>query len=83
MDGQRWPTGLQQRLIGHKTLRYWQQAGGERTLFGVDHLTGKPILVIVEGEFNAMAISQTADDLLDVVSYGSESITDRTIAIRN
>lgn len=73
------PLALQQRLIGHERFRYWQQTGGERTVFGLDHLTGKSTLVIVEGEFNCVSISQAAGDLLDVVSYGSESISDRTI----
>lgn len=67
------PVALQYRLIEHKTLRYWQQAGGDRTIFGRNQLTGKAVLLIVEGELNAVSVWQAANDLLDVVSYGSES----------
>jgi hypothetical protein len=56
--------------------RYAQMPGGQPLLFGLealsDHLAE---LWLVEGEFNALALWQTARDLglgLDVLSFGSE-----------
>lgn len=76
MDRQR-PAALQYRLFGHEKMRYWQQAGGQRTLFGLDHAAGRPVLVIIEGEFNAISVWQAAHDLVDVISYGSENNIER------
>ena len=68
---------LQYRLIGHPELRYWQKAGGERTLFGVHLLKGRPALVVCEGELNAVSIWQVAGDQVDVVSFGPQSNVER------
>lgn len=76
MDRQR-PTALQYRLLGHETMRYWQQAGGQRTLYGLDHIAGRPVLLIIEGEINAISVWQAARDLVDVISFGSESNIER------
>lgn len=76
MDRQR-PTTLQYRLFGHEKMRYWQQAGGQRTLFGLDQIAGRSVLVIIEGEFNAISVWQAAHDLVDVISYGSENNIER------
>lgn len=79
MDRQR-PAALQYRLLSHETIRYWQQAGGQRTLFGLDHIAGRPVLVIIEGEFNAVSVWQAARDLVDVTSFGSENNIERACA---
>lgn len=63
---------LQYRLIGHATLRYWQKAGGERTLFGVDLVRGRSVLVLCEGELNALSVWQAAREWVDVVSFGPQ-----------
>jgi hypothetical protein len=64
---------LQYRLIDHPRLRYWQRAGGERTLFGLDLLAGRPALVVVEGELNALSLWQVVHERADVVSFGPQS----------
>jgi hypothetical protein len=64
---------LQYRLIEHPSLRYWQRAGGERTLFGLDLLAGRPALVAVEGELNAASLWQAIHERADVVSFGPQS----------
>jgi hypothetical protein len=64
---------LQFRLLDHPTLRYWQRAGGERTLFGLDLLAGRPALVAVEGELNAVSLWQVVHECADVVSFGPQS----------
>lgn len=71
---------LQYRFIGADIThgeRFGQKAGGERTLFGVDLLTSRPALIVVEGELNAVSIWQQASDLVDVVSFGPEDNIDR------
>ncbi len=68
---------LQYRLISHPELRYWQKAGGERTLFGVHLLKRQPALVVCEGELNAVSIWQVAGDQVDVVSFGPQSNVER------
>jgi hypothetical protein len=63
---------LQYRLIEHPSLRYWQRAGGQRTLFGLDRLAGRPALVVVEGELNAASLWQVVHECADVVSFGPQ-----------
>jgi hypothetical protein len=64
---------LQYRLLEHPSLRYWQRAGGERTLFGLDLLASRPALVAVEGELNALSLWQVVHECADVVSFGPQS----------
>jgi hypothetical protein len=52
--------------------RFFARKGGECTLFGIDLVSQRPALVMVEGEINAVSIWQAAGDLVDVVSFGSE-----------
>lgn len=72
---------LQYRLIGNPSMRYWQKAGGERTLFGVHLLKRRPALVVCEGELNAVSIWQVAGDQVDVVSFGPQSNVERGCAV--
>lgn len=57
--------------------RYGGEARSERRLFGLDVLQGRPILLIVEGEINAMSLWQEAGDLADVLSFGGEGALQR------
>ncbi len=50
--------------------KYTQVKGGRPTLFGVDSLTGKPVVVLCEGEFDALLLWQETHDLIDVVAVG-------------
>ena len=57
-----------------KAARYGQIGGGDRHLFGLHLVTGQETLVLVEGEFNAVAIWQACQELsVDVVSWGPQS----------
>ena len=69
---------VQYRLLDHPQ-RYHQQADGDRTLFGVQHLAHRPLLLVVEGELNAISVRQAAHDLIDVVSFGPEHNIQRAI----
>ena len=64
---------VQYRFINKSKYRYWQKSGGDRTVFGLPLLGDRETLVICEGELNAISIWQAAHDLVDVVSFGSES----------
>jgi len=57
------------RAVGSK---YQMVKGSRRTgvLFGVDHLSGRPDCIIVEGEFDAMLLWQEIGDLADVLTLG-------------
>ena len=70
-DGKR-VKAVQYRLLNHPTLRYWQKAGGDRTLFGVHLQASRPVLLICEGELNAASFWQVGHDQLDVVSFGCQ-----------
>jgi DNA primase len=52
--------------------KYQQVIGGKAALFGVGHLVGKRVVVICEGELDAVLLWQEAGDLVDVVAIGSK-----------
>lgn len=78
-----WTNGRLIKAVQYRLLdnpqRYHQQTGSERTLFGVQHLTHRPLLLVVEGELNALSVWQAAHDLIDVVSFGPESNVQRAV----
>jgi len=53
--------------------KYQQMAGGKSALYGLDHLAGRRVAVICEGELDAVLLWQEAGDLVDVVATGSAS----------
>mgnify|MGYP003378497145 CR=1 FL=1 len=60
--------------------RFTQEKGGKRRLFGLHRLRGKPVLIVCEGELNALSIWQEKPGV-DVVSFGPEENTkDQTLA---
>ncbi len=70
---------MQYRFIGEDIThgeRFGQKAGGDRTLFGIDLLAGREILLICEGELNAVSFWQVAGDQVDVVSFGPQDNID-------
>ncbi|MCE9557489.1 MAG: hypothetical protein K8R88_00915 [Armatimonadetes bacterium] len=56
-----------------KSKRFAQEPGSGPGLFGGHFLSGSRFLVIVEGELNAVSISQAIEDIGDVLSIGSQS----------
>jgi len=55
--------------------KYWAVRGGNlNALWGVDQVRGEGVLVLEEGEFNALVLWQEAGDMVDVVSSGSASL---------
>lgn len=52
--------------------KYQQVKGSRSALFGLDHLAGRRVAVICEGELDAMLLWQEAGDLVDVVALGSK-----------
>jgi len=52
--------------------RFGQKAGWQRVLFGLQRLSGRPSLIITEGELNAISCWQTANTWADVLSIGSQ-----------
>lgn len=72
-DGSLW--GIKVRRAEGKPKYVWASGGnGAGALYGADGVQPGPLLV-VEGEFNALAALQAAGDLLGVVSLGSASTT--------
>ncbi len=51
--------------------KYWALRGHQPGLFGLHTLPGRDVVVIAEGEFDAMLLSQQAGDLVGVVTLGS------------
>lgn len=50
--------------------KYCGPRGGVRGLFPVEMMTGKPVVLMCEGEFDAMLAWQAASDLVDVATIG-------------
>lgn len=63
---------LQFRLLDYPDSRYWQKANGDRTIFGAHLVARRRILVVCEGELNAVSFWQVGHEDVDVVSYGPQ-----------
>ena len=50
--------------------KYLQPTGGKSALFGGDHFTGKPVLLLAESELDAILAWQEARDWVDVATLG-------------
>lgn len=59
--------------------KYVKLRGSVTGLCGADLVRSRPVLMIEEGEFNAMTIYQEAGDLVDVVSTGTASVRPETL----
>jgi len=57
---------------GREAPKYIRAKGGTPTLFGLDHVEGKRVVVICEGELDAALLWQEAGDLVDVVAIGTK-----------
>lgn len=68
---------IQYRFTQNSQRRFHQKYGGERVAFGRDLLAGRDVLLVVEGEMNAVSLWQESRDLVDVVSFGPESNIDK------
>lgn len=59
-----------------KSQRFTMAKGSKTILFGLNAAAGNNILILTEGEFNAMSIKQTSDHFglqIDALSFGSET----------
>lgn len=52
--------------------KYARITGGAPTLYGLDFIAGKRVVVICEGELDAVLLWQEAGDLVDVVAIGTK-----------
>lgn len=68
-------TAIQYRFLeGEGGARFAARAGSSRRgLYGINLLQGHDVLVVTEGELNAVSLWQAVGDLVDCVSIGSES----------
>ncbi len=70
-------TAIKYRFIdGDPDKRFMMAAGSKPILFGLQAATGRDVLIFVEGEINAMSITQiSTEELLhiDALSFGSET----------
>lgn len=71
VDGTVWKVNV--RRFGQEP-KYLQIRGSQPALFGAEHLAGKAVTFLVEGEFDAMLLNQEAGDLVGVGTFGSASI---------
>jgi DNA primase len=71
VDGAVWYIKVRRPVPPLPGPKYQQVRGGKSALFGLDHLAGRRVAVICEGEFDAILLWQEAGDLLDVVALGS------------
>jgi DNA primase len=53
--------------------KYIAPRGWRPALYGADTLAGRPLLVLTEGELDALLLRQAAGDLIDVATLGSAS----------
>ena len=73
VDGKPWYLKVRRPVPPLPPPKYQQVKGGRPALFGADHLTGKAVVVLCEGEFDALLVWQEAGDLVDVAALGSAS----------
>lgn len=66
-------TGVNCRLLAHE--QRYHRFGNVSGLFGGHKLTGSDTLIFCEGEINALSIWQALGGRIDVLSFGSESVT--------
>lgn len=71
VDGETWH--VKTRRLGGKGPKYIQVRGGQPALYGLDLVKGSRVLVICEGELDAVLLWQEAGDLVDVVAIGSKT----------
>jgi DNA primase len=65
--------GLNVRRLDGREPKYVKPRGSVGALYGADQLAGHPVVVLVEGELDALLLRQEAGDLVDVVTRGSAS----------
>ena len=68
-------TAVQHRFIGPdlpRGARYGQRRGGRRSLYGLPLLRGADLLILCEGELNALSLWQVAGGRADVLSWGPQ-----------
>lgn len=53
--------------------KYVQPRGSKVSLYGADRVAGRHVVVLAEGEFDALLLRQEAGDLVDVATMGSAS----------
>jgi hypothetical protein len=70
VDGETWH--VKARRLEDDGPKYIRVRGGEPTLYGADLLEGRPVVVICEGELDAVLLWQEAGDLVDVVAIGTK-----------
>lgn len=58
--------------VNEQGKKYARITGGSPSLYGLDLLTNKKVVVICEGELDAVLLWQEAGDLVDVVAIGSK-----------
>lgn len=61
------------RFTDGQEPRYGQKAGSYNLVFGMQNLRERHVLMLVEGEINAMSVWQNCGDYVDVLSFGSEA----------
>ncbi|MDE3073877.1 MAG: toprim domain-containing protein [Chloroflexota bacterium] len=59
--------------FGSADGKYVYVAGSRPALFGADTLPGRPVVVLCEGELDALLLQQEAGDLVGVATLGSAS----------
>lgn len=67
------------RRFSAQPPKYMGITGGRSCLFGVDHLRGREVLLLCEGEFDAMLAWQECGDLVDVATLGGAAQRPRAI----
>lgn len=73
--GKLWQLKIRRPVTGTDQPKYAAVRGGSPHLFGTDALASRDILVLAEGEFDALLLWQEACDQVDVATLGSCSGT--------
>lgn len=69
--GELWQLKVRRPVIRSDEPKYASVKGGKPYLFGLDHLAGQDVLVLAEGEFDALLLWQEVRQLVDVATLGS------------
>ncbi len=70
-DGAIWALRVRRAVVTAKNSKYEAVRGGRKTLYWADDIQPLRPILIVEGEFDCLAVAQCADDLISPVAIAS------------
>ena len=71
VDGAIWAVRVRRAAVTERNAKYQAVRGGKKTLYWADETAWQHPMMVLEGEFDCLAIWQCAGDLISAVAIGS------------